>query len=160
MKKHIHKINLSTKTIILILFVMICHSMAFSQTNPPLENLTGKIKTDEKGMRYIDNPDMPNGREYLLNTNVTSFDLYERYADTHSESDEWLSGSPVQFYAPEGYDTKMNLTTLKNPKLREDYFAKQKAQHLQSQIHTGLVFIIAIIFTTLFSIFLIKYLKK
>lgn len=100
---------------------------AMSQTNPPLENLTGKIKTDEKGMRYIDNPDMPNGREYLLNTNVTSFDLYERYADTHSESDEWLSGSPVQFYAPEGYDTNMNLETLKNPELREDYFAKQQS---------------------------------
>ncbi len=100
---------------------------AMSQTNPPLENLTGKIKIDEKGMRYIDNPDMPNGREYLLNTNVTSFDLYERYADTHSESDEWLSGSPVQFYAPEGYDAKMDLQTLKNPELREDYFAKQQS---------------------------------
>ena len=130
MKKHIHKINSSTKTIILILFVMICHSMAFSQTKSELPDLTGKIKKDKNGREYIDNPDMPNGREYLLNTNITAFDIYKR------------------------------LTTLKNPKLREDYFAKQKAQHLQSQIHTRLVFIIAIIFTTLFSIFLIKYLKK
>lgn len=139
---------------------MICHSMAFSQTKSELPDLTGKIKKDKNGREYIDNPDMPNGREYLLNTNITAFDIYKRAAETQSASDEWLSGSSVQFHAPEGYNTKMNLTTLKNPKLREDYFAKQKAQHLQSQIHTGLVFIIAIIFTTLFSIFLIKYLKK
>lgn len=96
-------------------------------TNPPIMDLTGKIKTDDKGREYIDNPNMPDGREYLLNTNITAFDIYKRAAETQSASDEWLSGSPVQFYAPEGYNTKMNLETLKNPELREDFFAKQQS---------------------------------
>lgn len=30
-----------------------------------LPNLTGKIKTDENGREYIDNPNSPNGREYV-----------------------------------------------------------------------------------------------
>ena len=46
-----------------------------SPTNPPIMDLTGKIKTDDKGREYIDNPNMPNGREYLLDTNVTAFDI-------------------------------------------------------------------------------------
>jgi hypothetical protein len=96
-------------------------------TNPPIMDLTGKIKTDDKGREYIDNPNMPYGREYLLNTNITAFDIYKRAAETQSASDEWLSGSPVQFYAPEGYNTKMNLETLKNQELREDFFAKQQS---------------------------------
>lgn len=96
-------------------------------TNPPIMDLTGKIKTDDKGREYIDNPNMPDGKEYLLNTNVTAFDIYKRASETQSASDEWLSGSPVQFYAPEDYNTNMNLETLKNPELREDYFAKQQS---------------------------------
>lgn len=98
-----------------------------SPTNPPIMDLTGKIKTDDKGREYIDNPNMPNGREYLLDTNITAFDIYKRASETQSASDEWLSGSPVQFNAPEGYNTKMNFKTLKDPELREDYFAKQQS---------------------------------
>lgn len=98
-----------------------------SPTNPPIMDLTGKIKTDDKGREYIDNPNMPNGREYLLDTNVTAFDIYKRASETQSASDEWLSGSPVQFNAPEGYNTKMNFKTLKDPELREDFFAEQQS---------------------------------
>lgn len=98
-----------------------------SPTNPPIMDLTGKIKTDDKGREYIDNPNMPNGREYLLDTNVTAFDIYKRASETQSASDEWLSGSPVQFNAPEGYNTKMNFKTLKNPELKEDFFAEQQS---------------------------------
>nr|DAG94561.1 MAG TPA: hypothetical protein [Crassvirales sp.] len=98
-----------------------------SPTNPPIMDLTGKIKTDDKGREYIDNPNMPNGREYLLDTNITAFDIYKRASETQSASDEWLSGSPVQFNAPEGYNTKMNFKTLKDPELREDFFAKQQS---------------------------------
>lgn len=98
-----------------------------SPTNPPIMDLTGKIKTDDKGREYIDNPNMPNGREYLLDTNVTAFDIYKRASETQSASDEWLSGSPIQFNAPEGYNTKMNFKTLKDPELREDFFAEQQS---------------------------------
>lgn len=98
-----------------------------SPTNPQIMDLTGKIKTDDKGREYIDNPNMPNGREYLLDTNVTAFDIYKRASETQSASDEWLSGSPVQFNAPEGYNTKMNFKTLKDPELREDFFAEQQS---------------------------------
>lgn len=98
-----------------------------SPTNPPIMDLTGKIKTDDKGREYIDNPNMPNGREYLLDTNVTAFDIYKRASETQSASDEWLSGSLVQFNAPEGYNTKMNFKTLKDPELREDFFAEQQS---------------------------------
>ena len=73
---------------------------------------------------------------------------------------EWLQNSPIHYKAADGYSTNMDYETLIDPQKREKFLAKEQAKHLQSQIHVGLIFIIAIIFIILFSIFLIKYLKK
>lgn len=168
MKKHIPKINSSTKTIILILFVMICHSMAFSQTNqntslgeqtePPILSLED-VKTDEYGREYIDDPNSPNGRVYRKK-GPDSWEIMKKAAEENILPKEWLQNSPIHYKAADGYSTNMDYETLSDPQKREKFLAKEQAKHLQSQIHVGLVFIIAIIFIILFSIFLIKYLKK
>ena len=46
-----------------------------SPSNPPIMDITGNIITDDMGREYIDIPNMPNGREYLLDTNVTALDI-------------------------------------------------------------------------------------
>ena len=66
---------------------------------------------------------------------------------------EWLQNSPIHYKAADGYSTNMDYETLSDPQKREKFLAKEQAKHLQSQIHVGLVFIIAIIFVILFSIF-------
>lgn len=168
MKKHIPKINSSTKTIILILFVMICHSMAFSQTNqntslgeptrPPIFS-PEDIKTDEYGREYIEGPNYPNGRGYIQK-GPDSWEIMKKAAQEDILPKEWLQNSPIHYKAADGYSTNMDYETLIDPQKREKFLAKEQAKHLQSQIHIGLIFIIAIIFVILFSIFLIKYLKK
>lgn len=95
--------------------------------NEELPNLTDKIKVDEQGREYLDNPNMPNGKEYLSSSSITNMDIYRRAARENSTPDSWLNGSPIQYYVPEGYDTNMSYDTLLNPKLREDYFAKQQS---------------------------------
>jgi hypothetical protein len=95
--------------------------------NEELPDLTGKIKVDEHGRRYLDNPNSPNGREYVSSSGVTNMDIYRKAARENSTPDSWLNGSPIQYYVPEGYDTNMSYDTLLNPELREDYFAKQQS---------------------------------
>ena len=125
-----------------------------------LPNLTGKIKTDENGREYIDNPNSPNGREYVYSSGVTNWDIYRKAAQENQTPQSWLQGSPISYQDKSGSANQMSYETLIDPQKREKFLAKEQAKHLQSQIHVGLVFIIAIIFVILFSIFLIKYLKK
>ena len=75
--------------------------------NEELPNLTDKIKVDEQGREYLDNPNMPNGKEYLSSSSITNMDIYRRAARENSTPDSWLNGSPIQYYVPEGYDTNM-----------------------------------------------------
>lgn len=162
MKKHIPKINSSIKTIILMLIVIICHSMAFSQTKeqtkPPILSLED-IKTDEYGREYIEGPNYPNGRGYIQK-GPDSWEIMKKAAQEDILPKEWLQNSPISYQDKSGTTTQMSYETLINPQKREKFLAKEQAKHLQSQIYIGLVFIIAVIFVILFSIFLIKYLKK
>lgn len=92
-----------------------------------LPNLTGKIKTDENGREYIDNPNSPNGREYVYSSGVTNWDIYRKAAQENQTPQSWLQGSPIQYNVADGYDTNMSYESLINPELREDYFAKQQS---------------------------------
>jgi hypothetical protein len=92
-----------------------------------LPNLTGKIKTDENGREYIDNPNSPNGREYVYSSGVTNLDIYRKAAQENQTPQSWLQGSPIQYNVADGYDTNMSYESLINPELREDYFAKQQS---------------------------------
>lgn len=92
-----------------------------------LPNLTGKIKTDENGREYIDNPNSPNGREYVYSSGVTNWNIYRKAAQENQTPQSWLQGSPIQYNVADGYDTNMSYESLINPELREDYFAKQQS---------------------------------
>lgn len=96
----------------------------------------------------------------IFNGGPDSWEIMKKAAQEDILPKEWLQNSPIHYKAADGYSTNMDYETLSDPQKREKFLAKEQAKHLQSQIHVGLVFIIAIIFVILFSIFLIKYLKK
>lgn len=149
------------KIIIIILINLICNTLTFSQTKEQAElpNLTGKIKVDKQGREYIIDPNTPNKRIYL-ESGPSNLDIYRKAAQENQTPQSWLQGSPISYQDKSGSANQMSYETLIDPQKREKFLAKEQAKHLQSQIHVGLIFIIAIIFIILFSIFLIKYLKK
>lgn len=149
------------KIIIIILLSLICSNLTFSQTKEQAElpDLTGKIKVDKQGREYIIDPNEPNKRIYL-ESGPSNMDIYRKAARENSTPDSWLNGSPISYQDKSGSAKQMPYETLIDPQKREKFLAKEQAQHLQSQIQVGLIFFIAAIFTILFSIFLIKYLKK
>ena len=129
------------KKIILLLISIISFNITFSQNELP--DLTDKIKKDEKGRKYIETP---NGRTYLYDSPVSNYDIMKKAAEENILPKEWLQNSPIHYKAADGYSTNMDYETLIDPQKREKFLAKEQAKHLQSQIHVGLVFIIAIIF--------------
>ena len=103
------------------------------------------------------------GLSFLPGTNRAA-DRFARasfYINALPETDdEKIAVASVSYQDKSGSANQMSYETLIDPQKREKFLAKEQAKHLQSQIHIGLIFIIAIIFVILFSIFLIKYLKK
>ncbi len=144
--------------IILLLISIISFNITFSQNEIP--DITDKIKKDEKGREYIDDPNAPNGRTYLYDSPVSNYDIMKKAAEENILPESWLSNSPISYQDKSGSAKQMPYETLIDPQKREKFLAKEQAQHLQSQIQVGLIFFIAAIFTILFLVFLIKYLKK